>query len=155
MNIQKVNVKLFADGQPPLEKKLIPVFHNWIQNDIVNGLLLDVADYSHVPDGPGVLLIAESANYGFESGADGRYGLVFASKETSDASNADKLLAAITAVVDAAVKLQSEPDLAGSMRLMASSPTATLRLHCRRAGLSPRTSSRVCPQTWAVPGSWR
>jgi hypothetical protein len=32
---------------------VIPVFHRWIQEQIFDELLLDVANYSHVPDGPG------------------------------------------------------------------------------------------------------
>ena len=36
----------------------ISVFHRWIREGCaLEGLLIDVADYRHVPDGPGVLLI--------------------------------------------------------------------------------------------------
>jgi len=41
----------------------IPVFHGWIQRQALAGhLLVDVHDYSHVPNGPGVLLVAHEAN---------------------------------------------------------------------------------------------
>ena len=41
-----------ADLEP-----LIPIFHGWIQDQVSEELLLDVADYRHVPAGPGVMLI--------------------------------------------------------------------------------------------------
>ena len=41
----------------------IPVFHGWIQRQALAGhLLVDVHDYSHVPHGPGILLVAHEAN---------------------------------------------------------------------------------------------
>ena len=41
----------------------IPVFHGWIQRQALAGhLLVDVHDYSHVPNGPGILLVAHEAN---------------------------------------------------------------------------------------------
>ncbi|MCC6832004.1 MAG: hypothetical protein IT200_11715 [Thermoleophilia bacterium] len=48
---------------------LTPVFHDWIRRgDVAEGLLIDVADYKHVPDGPGIILIGHewdrSVDYG-------------------------------------------------------------------------------------------
>ena len=41
----------------------IAVFHGWIQRQALAGhLLVDVHDYSHVPGGPGILLVAHEAN---------------------------------------------------------------------------------------------
>ena len=40
---------------------LIPIFHGWIQGQVFDELLLDVADYRHVPAGPGVVLIGLQA----------------------------------------------------------------------------------------------
>lgn len=42
----------------------IEVFHRFIQRGLVEGLILDVADYRHVPDGPGVLLVGHDVDYG-------------------------------------------------------------------------------------------
>jgi len=43
---------------------LIPVFHRWIQEGALEGLLIDVVDYSHVPGGPGVLLVGDEGYLG-------------------------------------------------------------------------------------------
>jgi hypothetical protein len=113
MTVEKTSIKLYSEGQPPVESAFIPVFHSWIQNDVMDDLLLDVADYSHVPAGPGVMLIAESGSYNFEQGVDERYGMVYSRKDASDNTNSHKITRAFTGALDAAVKLVSEPALAG------------------------------------------
>jgi len=40
----------------------IPVFHQWIQKHRLPLVLIDVADYAHVDDGPGVLLVSHEYN---------------------------------------------------------------------------------------------
>jgi rhodanese-related sulfurtransferase len=42
----------------------IDAFHRFIQRGLVEGLILDVADYRHVPQGPGVLLVGHDVDYG-------------------------------------------------------------------------------------------
>ena len=68
MDLQKFGVKLFFNTNGSFDSKdFIPVFHNWIQDKVVpNHLLIDVADYSHIPDGPGVMLIAHEGNFSLD-----------------------------------------------------------------------------------------
>ena len=42
------------------------VLHRFIQRGWAEGAVLDVADYRHVPDGPGVVLIGHDVDYGVE-----------------------------------------------------------------------------------------
>ena len=59
---------------------LIPVFHGWIQeNKLPDELLIDVADYAHVPQGPGVVLIGHQSDYYLDV-ADDRPGLLYSRK---------------------------------------------------------------------------
>ena len=68
MHLQKFGVKLFFNKNESFNSKdFIPVFHNWIQDKIVDDhLLIDVADYSHIPDGPGVMLVAHEGNFSLD-----------------------------------------------------------------------------------------
>ena len=68
MDLQKFGVKLFFNANVNFDSKdFIPVFHNWIQDKIVDDhLLIDVADYSHIPDGPGVMLVAHEGNFSLD-----------------------------------------------------------------------------------------
>lgn len=40
------------------------LFHRWIQTDRLDGLFLDVVDYRHVQDGPGILLVGHEGDVG-------------------------------------------------------------------------------------------
>jgi len=80
MQTTKFQVKLYARaGEIELEK-LIPVFHEWIRaKKISDELLIDVADYAHVPQGPGVVLIGHQSDYYLDV-ADNRPGLLYSRK---------------------------------------------------------------------------
>ena len=45
-------------------EQYVAVFHEWIRQSALGGLLIDVASYTHVPNGPGVLLIGHELDYG-------------------------------------------------------------------------------------------
>ena len=78
--LQKIAIKLHARaGTEFAPAELIPLLHGWIQKRSVEGTLIDVADYSHVPDGPGLMLIAHEGVYSFEAGS-GAPGLVYSNR---------------------------------------------------------------------------
>ena len=68
MKLQKFGVKLFLESNGSYSSKdFIPVFHSWIQDKVIDDhLLIDVADYSHIPDGPGVMLIAHEGHFSLD-----------------------------------------------------------------------------------------
>jgi len=73
---QRLQIKLYTKNNSTLPKDvLIDRFHSWIQNDLLEEIPIDVADYSHVSDGPGILLITHEADYAFDEvgGAGLRY----------------------------------------------------------------------------------
>jgi hypothetical protein len=74
--VQHVNVKIFADRADIEIGDAVAVFHQWIQDGVAPELMIDVADYKHVPDGPGVLLIGHEANYSLDE-TGGRLGLLY------------------------------------------------------------------------------
>jgi hypothetical protein len=47
-------------------EQYVAVFHDWIRRSVPegSGLIIDVASYAHVPNGPGVLLIGHELDYG-------------------------------------------------------------------------------------------
>ena len=112
MDFQKVNIKLYTENErPPSLEEFIPVFHNWIQNKAVDELLIDVADYRHVPGGPGVLLMGHEANYSVEFGPEEQFGLTYQAKRFSGKSNAEIIRLAILQAVKGADLLQSDERL--------------------------------------------
>ena len=82
MRSQKIQVKFYADRPEAVESEAaVPVFHTWIrEHKIGDGeLLIDVANYSHVPKGPGVALIGHESDYFLDQG-EGRLGLLYSRK---------------------------------------------------------------------------
>ena len=115
MQSHKLVVKLFADGADALPlDAAVPVFHGWIQNHAVaDHLLIDVADYAHVPNGPGTVLVAHEANFHFDR--ENGIGLMYVRKQpvAGAATFRSRLAAVVRAAVQAAVRLEGEPALAG------------------------------------------
>lgn len=52
-----------SGGENSLTPKVVATFHEWIASHALGEVLIDVADYSHVPGGPGVVLIGYDYNY--------------------------------------------------------------------------------------------
>ena len=68
MQLQHVNVKLLLQNAEGARlEPLIPVFHSWIEHQNGDELLIDIADYTHVPAGPGVVLIGHEGNYSVDN----------------------------------------------------------------------------------------
>lgn len=115
MNAYRLNVKLYLDSPAEVEQDLlIPIFHRWIQQGLLDETLIDVADYKHVPDGPGVMLIAHQAHYSLDE-MDGRPGLTYARKRP-DGAPADfrgRLRQSFARVLTAARALELESSLGG------------------------------------------
>jgi hypothetical protein len=116
MEFQHVNIKLPLTDTDGLDlAPLIPVFHGWIQGQVFGDLLLDIADYRHVPAGPGVVLIGQDGDYGVDH-ADNRLGVRYNRKSPLTGSNHDRFVQAARAALAACQRLESEASLKGEIR---------------------------------------
>jgi hypothetical protein len=81
MESSKLSVKFYVEESSQLKlADIVPVFHSWIQfHSIPDHLLIDVADYAHVPDGPGIVLVSHEANFYLDR-FDSRLGLTYTRK---------------------------------------------------------------------------
>lgn len=110
MNLQHVNVKIFVQpGSSPELGEFIPVFHRWVAEDGMGQLLIDVADYRHVPLGPGVLLVGLEVDYSMDNTAND-LGLRFNCKAERDGSNEDRFAYSLRSAAAACLQLESEVD---------------------------------------------
>lgn len=116
MNLHKIGVKLYAqerEGTVDLVS-LIPAFHRWIQGSVLEGLLIDVADYSHVHHGPGVLIVAHDGNYGYDE-TGGRRGFVYYAKHPQEGELSERLAEVTRRTLQASRRLSSERDLGANV----------------------------------------
>ena len=112
MKPQRIAVKFFAAPDPAAPVDLQPfigIFHRFIQRKALPGLLIDVADYAHVPDGPGVVLIGHEADYGIDQ-AGGRAGLLAVRKRLAATPLADAARDALQRALAAVAAIEAEPE---------------------------------------------
>ena len=101
MELQHINVKIYVDGDLAIDPAaFIDVFHEWVREHTLDELLIDVADYRHVPAGPGVMLIGHEGDYSMDNAGD-RWGLRYNRKAAVDGSNDDRLRQALCSAVRA------------------------------------------------------
>jgi hypothetical protein len=61
-------------------QEFVPVFHSWIcSKKLKDYLMIDVADYNHVPEGPGTLLVTHEENFSTAL-AEGKLALLYQRK---------------------------------------------------------------------------
>ena len=114
--IQHFRVKLFAEDPVTIDLgDAIPVFHRWIRDRVLDELLIDVADYRHVPAGPGVVLVGHDALYSLDNGGR-RLGLLYNRRTVLEGRTGDKLHAAFEAARRACRRLEAEPEFRGKLR---------------------------------------
>lgn len=158
----KIEVKVFASqpseaglssqpssaglaSQPPgagrdMAARLVPVFHRWIREALLGELLIDVADYSHVPDGPALLLVCDGAIYAVDD-TGGERGLLFSRRREPEGSTADfetRLRSAVESALRACALLEEEPSLNDELRFDAG--RWSIKINDRRYGADHRAT---------------
>ena len=114
--VQRIGLKVFLDDGAVLSPRdVIPVFHRWIQTRAVDGMLIDVADYAHLPTGPLVLLVAHEGRYVLDRGDD-RLGLQYVRTQPLDGRLETRLRTVAGMLVRAARLLESDATLPGPVR---------------------------------------
>ena len=114
MELQKINVKILTEepNQVPLTD-FINIFHGWIQ--ATDGVYHDVADYSHMQAGPGIVLVADDANVSIDE-TDNRRGLLYRQKSKVSGSNLEKLSTVLRSALENCYRLEEEPALRGKLK---------------------------------------
>jgi hypothetical protein len=135
MELQKLNVKLFVE-QPnatPLTD-FIEIFHSWIQ--ATDGVYHDVADYSHMQAGPGIVLVAKDAHVSIDESG-GRRGLVYSQKAVLVGTPRDMLRHVFRAALKYCRQLEAEPALRGKLRFVENEAVISLNDRLLGANSSP------------------
>jgi hypothetical protein len=141
MDTVKYELKFFLEDASEVElEEFIPVFHDWIQTQQLAELLIDVADYRHVPHGPGVVLVAHDAHYAMDL-AEGRLGLLYSRRRETHPSRgaiqdvADRLRSVWHCALTACQRLEAHPVLHGRLQFRGNE----LLLRCNYRLQAPNT----------------
>lgn len=143
-DLQRFGLKLFLNPGTDVDvRTFVPVFHRWIQTDALEGLQIDVADYSHLSDGPCVLLAGHEGNYAIDR-SEGRLGLYHYRKQPTSGTLGERLVAAGRAVLHAAMLLEADESVGSVCRFRGDEIqfVANDRL---RAPVGPETTESLRP----------
>lgn len=112
MQSEKLHIKFFAKTGADFDiEAIVPVFHRFIREHAFDELMIDVADYKHVKNGPGIVLIGDANDYYFDEG-EGRRGLLFSRKRHGSAPDG-RLREGFARALRASKLLEEAPELAG------------------------------------------
>jgi hypothetical protein len=112
MEFHRLGIKFFAADPASIRlEKFIPIFHGWIQKQSVTGhLLIDIHDYSHMHQGPGILLVAHEGNFSIDM-SDGRPGLLYYRKKPTALSPVEHLTTIIRSALQACRLLEEDASI--------------------------------------------
>ncbi|HEV3030314.1 MAG TPA: hypothetical protein VG319_01665 [Polyangia bacterium] len=116
MDAHKLQLKIYltpAAARAVGPEAVIPVFHRWIKDRALPELMIDVANYGHVPEGPGVVLIGHGSDYFLDEG-EGRLGLLHNRKRSGPAAG-ERLSDLVRRALHAAALLEKEAAFGGKL----------------------------------------
>jgi hypothetical protein len=115
MDLHRIQFKFFIEDSSALSTDLtVRIFNRWI-SEATDEVLVDVADYSHVPNGPVTLLVGHQANYSIDNGG-GELGLHYAHKQPLAGDLPTRLRRACRATLETCHRLEQDPLLEGKLR---------------------------------------
>lgn len=134
-DIQRVCVKIYAP-EPDFDDQLyVPIFHDWVRERVFEDLILfDVADYAHVPESPGIVLVAHEAHFALDR-SDGRFGLLIQRRVSGAGDSVESLAGLIRHGLEVARRLEQDPRVEGKIAF----DTSTLRIEANDRLRTPNT----------------
>jgi hypothetical protein len=134
MTPYKLNITLPADFTGVSAGLFVNLFHRWIQEQsVADHLLIDVADYAHVVDGPGTILVCSEANIHIHC-----QGLTYVRKRpfAGVATLEESVIRCVRTAVGLAEKIGADPAVAGHFHRRA----GEIRIQFNDRLLTPNTT---------------
>ena len=114
-SLQRINLKFYLEDPASLSAdEAFRIFNSWIPTT-PDEVLIDVADYSHLAEGPLTLLVGHEANYSLDNHS-AEMGLLYSRKQPADGDLTERLASAFKAALTACRRLEEEPSLAGKVK---------------------------------------
>jgi hypothetical protein len=116
MNPYRLQIKYFVENPSQVDLSAFTgIYQRWIQERNLEGVLIDVADYRHVHEGPGIILLGHESDYGMDEGR-GQLGLLYTRKRQVDDTFQKQLHNAFRLSLTAASLLEAEPVLQSKLK---------------------------------------
>ncbi|MBI1367243.1 MAG: hypothetical protein GC162_01170 [Planctomycetes bacterium] len=126
MQLQRISAKFYLADPRSLDlAKITPVFHRWIRAAAVEGMLIDVATYAHLPDGPGIVLVGHEGDYAIDM-SEGRPGFRYERKRDRAESVRDQLRLVLRLALIGAAKMIDDHDPHGPVPIRSDEALITI-----------------------------
>ncbi len=113
MTLDKIQWKLFfSDSKGIKPADFFRVFNAWIPES--PEVFVDVADYSHVSDGPLVVLVGHFVDYALDA-TDRELGFLYSRRQPLEGPLSDRLRATLKALLQAALCIEGDPLFQGKL----------------------------------------
>jgi hypothetical protein len=146
-DLQKIDVKLPLDGHPGFDfDVLLGIFGRWRVEQ--GEEIIDLADYLHVPEGPGCLLVSQRWHFGVDFSG-GAPGLFFSNRKGLEGDMAARFSQVIRSLLEKGQRLLGERELLGRLRPRCSELEITVNDRVR-APNTDESDARLRPALAAV-----
>ncbi|HEY7678956.1 MAG TPA: hypothetical protein VIC04_00460 [Terriglobia bacterium] len=109
-DLQRIHIKILSNAPAGLNQEpFIEIFARWRTERNHPAEWVDLADYAHVPRGPGIVLVGQRANFAFDM-ADPAPGILYAAKKGLTGSHIERMTAAMKSCLELAKRLIAEPE---------------------------------------------
>lgn len=93
----------------------VPIFHEWIREGRFKDLVLfDVADYAHVPESPGIVLVSHETHFAMDR-SDERFGILAQRRSPFEGSAVEGIAETVRQVLAIAEALEADPRSSGEV----------------------------------------
>lgn len=116
-DLYRVCVKIYApepEGITDDAAVFVPIFHEWIREGALDLVFVDVADYAHVPDSPGIMLVTYETSFALDR-SDGRFGLLAQRRTRFDGDAVTATAETLRQALRVAELLESDARLSGKL----------------------------------------
>lgn len=115
----RTQIKFFLENPEGVDvAAFMGVFQRWIQQNLLEGLLIDVADYRHVFEGPGIVLIGHESEYAMES-RNSRIGLLYTRKHQLEPDLQTQLRTSLRLALEACEHLEKDTTFSPKLKFRA------------------------------------
>ncbi len=137
MNLQNIQWKLhLAEGSAPDPHEWFKAFGTWIPGS--PEVFVDVADYSHVQDGPVIFLSGHNVVYSLD-GVGRRLGLLYERRQPAEGSNPEKLHESLTSLLKHAALLEADATFKDKPKFLA----GDLKFLVNNRGIAPNNDATL------------
>lgn len=114
-DLQRFEIKVPATRNEGVEAaEFVPVLQKWIQDHSVEGTLIDVADYSHIHHGAGVILVGHECNVSIDYSG-GQMGLLYRRRQPTGGEISSRILKGLAAALRACSLLEKDGAFSGRL----------------------------------------